>query len=254
MPSGVRIDGSRVTEEADVVIDDSFEDVPLAQLVGIPLKVKRCLVLPSLDEVDGRGGTNDSFGFRSMAKMMADPSTGFPPEPWNKAVGVQAATCQGPWPVLLAVRSDSLPFSPAEWEVLDDWLTTTTTIADAAVRRGKEVAHLYTPDAFRQHLLKAMSGALSNMRSPLSFMDIVCELQVRFPKGAKVKANSLSKEEVNGCVGTVTGTWDEEKQRVGVDFGQPHGLLSVKAVNLGPEETYEEFTRKKMAEYGLGSS
>eukprot|EP00929_Paragymnodinium_shiwhaense_P006358 TRINITY_DN10962_c0_g1_i3.p1 TRINITY_DN10962_c0_g1~~TRINITY_DN10962_c0_g1_i3.p1 ORF type:complete len:178 (+),score=22.73 TRINITY_DN10962_c0_g1_i3:62-595(+) len=177
MPSGVRIDGSRVTEEADVVIDDSFEDVPLAQLVGIPLKVKRCLVLPSLDEVDGRGGTNDSFGFRSMAKMMADPSTGFPPEPWNKAVGVQAATCQGPWPVLLAVRSDSLPFSPAEWEVLDDWLTTTT-----------------------------------------------------------------------------TGTWDEEKQRVGVDFGQPHGLLSVKAVNLGPEETYEEFTRKKMAEYGLGSS
>ena len=53
------------------------------------------------------------------------------------------------------------------------------------------------------------------------------------PQWAQVQAIGLSaKPELNGLVGTVI-KYDEPKLRVGVEFPQPFGLLSLKHTNLG---------------------
>ncbi len=48
-------------------------------------------------------------------------------------------------------------------------------------------------------------------------------------------ANLAAKPELNGRVGVVT-KYDEAKLRVGVEFAQPYGLLSLKHTNLAMVE------------------
>ena len=56
-------------------------------------------------------------------------------------------------------------------------------------------------------------------------------LAERLPVGARVEARDLKRAEINGRVGVVE-RHDEAKRRVGVRFGEPHGLLSIPARNL----------------------
>merc|ERR1740123_2984922 len=109
----------------------------------------------------------------------------------------------------------------------------------------------FTPEAFKRYICNQMSVALQNRKSPTAFLDLVPELDKRFPKGAKVEPQGLTKTELNGLVGTVAGRYDVLQGRVGIEFPAPHGVLSVRATCLEPEETYEEFSRRKMAEYGF---
>merc|ERR1719162_1317696 len=109
----------------------------------------------------------------------------------------------------------------------------------------------FTPDAFKLYICKSQSIALENKQNASAFLDLVPNLEMRFAKGAKVKPKGLKKEELNGVVGVVTGVYDEEQARVGVEFPKPHGVLSVKAISLGPELTYAEWSSKMAAEYGF---
>merc|ERR1712226_1271599 len=99
----------------------------------------------------------------------------------------------------------------------------------------------FTTDAFLRHLCEILPTLLENKRSPVAFFDLLPDLAMRFPKGSRVKACGLSKAELNGIIGEVAGRFDQEKLRVGVNFPEPHGLLSIKATCLGPEVSYSEW-------------
>jgi len=235
MPPGVRIEGAQVTEE-EVALDDAFEEVPFARLVGVPLSVKRLEHPP--------GGSPD-HKLNVATRLMVDPASGFALSHW------QSGGALGPLPPVLAARTDGCPFTGADWSVLDNYLCRTTDDAEACHRHGRCPPQRCTPEAFRRYVAEQMSTALMNKQSPTAFMDVVPDLDLRFPKGARVKARGLAKAELNGIVGEVTGRYEQENGRVGVKFPAPHGLLAVRAERLEPEETYSEWSRKMAAEYGF---
>eukprot|EP00930_Biecheleria_cincta_P033366 TRINITY_DN23114_c0_g1_i1.p1 TRINITY_DN23114_c0_g1~~TRINITY_DN23114_c0_g1_i1.p1 ORF type:complete len:230 (-),score=56.14 TRINITY_DN23114_c0_g1_i1:60-749(-) len=228
MVSGVRIDGATLSEE-ELAVSEDWEKASIPELLGVPLRMKRL----------SEGQSQDAKAPPCLAsRLITEPSSGMPPAAWRGALG----------PVL-AGRADGVAFTCDDCALLDEYISWCAEEAEKAVRRGKAAPQMFTPQAFLVYLQRAMSVALANRKSPTAFLDLEPELAFRFPKGAKVKPKGLTKAELNGTVGTVTGQYDKDKWRVGIQFPEPHGTLSVKAQNLEPEETYEEWSSKLGAEY-----
>lgn len=231
MVNGVRIDGSTLSGEELTAAED-WEEASIPQLLGVPLRMKRLS-----KESQGQ----DAKVPPCMAsKLMTDPSSGMPPTAWRGGA-------LGP---VLACRADGVAFTREECTLLDEYISWCAEESEKAARRGKAAPQMFTPQAFLVFLQKAMAVALANRKSPTAFLDLEPELAFRFPKGSKVKPKDLSKAELNGTVGIVTGVYDTAKGRVGIEFPEPHGILSVKAQNLEPDETYEEWSSKLVVEHG----
>lgn len=243
MPLGLRIEGSCIssTEDEEIALDESYGVVPIAELLGVPLRAKQLAARSTVGDPEKVASAS------GISRLMVDPSTGFAPENWR------SGGTHGPLPEVALVRSDGLPFTAVDWVALDSYLTAASDLAEAAHRRGRQPPpDQFTPAAFKMHLAKTLSVALQNRQASTAFLDLLPEVGFRFPKGSKVKATGLSKTELNGVAGVVTGRYDEEKRRVGVDFPEPHGVLSIRACNLVPAESQEEYSKRMLAEYDLG--
>merc|ERR1719464_1566758 len=110
MAPGVWIVGAKVEDE-EVVPDDSFEEVPFARLIGIPLSAKQLEHPP--------GGSPD-HQLNLATRLMVDLASGFPPPRW------QSGGALGPLPPVLVGRTDGRPFTGQDWTVFDDYLTRMT--------------------------------------------------------------------------------------------------------------------------------
>ncbi|CAE8661150.1 unnamed protein product [Polarella glacialis] len=253
MAPGVRITGSRVLDE-EVELDSDFQPAPIPRLLGVPLLVRRLVPTHSAAEevemLNKAVAASKAVEVEEVSPwLMADPNTGMPPVEWQDPW--QPGGALGPLTEVLVAREDQLPFTAEDWAVLDDYICSATELATAAYHRGKlPPPQKFTPEAFRVFVQREMSVALENRKAPIAFLDLVPELELRFPKGAKVKPRGLSRQELNGVVGVVT-RYETEKGRVGIQFPEPFGLLSLKARSLEPEETYAEWNRNVCSKYGF---
>ncbi|CAE8653233.1 unnamed protein product, partial [Polarella glacialis] len=114
----------------------------------------------------------------------------------------------GPAPPVVAARTDGVPFTPAGWALLDDFI-------DAMFSEGPHVVN-------RVDLLRFLRGA------QLALPDVSESLALQYPKNTQVMG--LTVAALNGVVGTVTGRY--ENGRVGVLFREPFGLKAVRPDNL----------------------
>ncbi|CAE8690833.1 unnamed protein product [Polarella glacialis] len=191
MVPGIRIVGSQV-RDCEVVLDGSFRPCPTAQAAGIPLFVKR----------DAFPGPESSLYL--SVRLMTEPRSGFAPMDW------QYGGIMGPAPAVVAARTDGVPFTPAGWEVLDNFI-------DAMFSDGPRLVN-------REDMLRFLSEA------QLALADVSESLALQYPKNAQVIPKGLTVAALNGVVGTVTGRY--ENGRVGVHFREPFGLKALRPDNL----------------------
>ncbi|KAL1496298.1 hypothetical protein AB1Y20_016260 [Prymnesium parvum] len=205
-----------VTEEMILVEAEGFEHVPTALRLGFPLMFKR------LHEVqDATGETLEPAQRIYIFSLMETPGLGLPIT-WNlngKATKL---------PPLLAVRSDGVPFTRQDWKCLTEFQR----YLEETYIQFERPWH-YTPADFKKWVRIFVNSQclMKTQEHPEAFADIDPCLDRRFPLGLRVKAVGVSKEELNGRVGTVE-KYDLARGRVGVLFAQPYGLLSLKAANL----------------------
>eukprot|EP00933_Yihiella_yeosuensis_P008588 TRINITY_DN114118_c0_g1_i1.p1 TRINITY_DN114118_c0_g1~~TRINITY_DN114118_c0_g1_i1.p1 ORF type:complete len:259 (+),score=57.58 TRINITY_DN114118_c0_g1_i1:36-779(+) len=235
MVLGIRIADSEISE-IEVDLDDDWDAAPIPALLGIPLRLKR------LGPTEGKSKQSASDAQR-FARLMTDPSTGFPAAAWR--VGGDS----DPLSDVLAARKDGHTFRGEDLALLDAFISKAHDKAVECHKRGKLPPDMFRPDAFKFFLQEEMSVALTNHKAPIAFLDVMPMLELRFPKGSKVKPQGLKKEELNGVLGTVVGRYDVESLRVGVEFSAPFGLLSIKAESLEPELTEKEWNQKVCKEY-----
>ena len=202
--AGVRIVGDTITA-ADVFVDSAFEPVPIACAVGLPIIVRR------------EQPTGDRYKRYAIVRMMSDPDVGVAHREWQ-----YGGAC-GPAPPVVAARKDGLPLTVDEWMLLDDF---EMAMLDPGPRRvlRKDLARF---------IADAMGGALRCGRPAHAFLDVVQALDVRYPKGARVRTRGLQTRALEGAVGVVEGRY--ERGRVGVLFPEPFGLKAVRPRNLLPE-------------------
>ena len=222
---GVRIDGEALADDR-VLLDDSFALSPVLELQGVPLVIKR---------LDGEVATAD-MGVASRTfvhKLMTCPSLGLPVL-WNDG--------SAPMPPLLVARGDGVAFGASDWSGLRDY-------HDAMELEGH-------PDFAKRLQDWSSSQPLCATRYAAGGPP---PLRLAFPVGVTVVAHGLSRAELNGMEGKATAAhafslhalvtrWrflrserqslpraltgvvakhDGNKQRVGVQYPPPHGLLSL---------------------------
>jgi len=198
-------------------LDNTFDFVPCALLLGIPLLFKR------LDL--GEGAEREELRYETkmyVYKLMTTPGLGLPLT-WNQN---GAGT---PLPPIAVCRSDGEPFTSQDWACLCEF-------HEYLDENYVAKEHLwYTNKAeFKKWAVIWVKGQChkKEVELPCAFPDIAPCLEDRFPLGMKVKAEGLAaKPELNGRVGVVT-KYDEARLRVGVEFAPPYGLLSLKHSNV----------------------
>ena len=195
--AGVRMDGEVATEE-QVLVDSRFVMSPVLERQGVPLLLKR---------LEGEASCDLSLETNTfLHKLMTHAEEGLPML-WNDAT-------TGQLPPLLIVRGDGVPFRAADWSALRE-------MHDAMEREGH-------PD-FSQRL---RDWSFSQPPTEARYeAEVTPPVRLCFPVGATVVAHGLSRAELNGVEGVVA-KHDTQKQRVGVDFLPPHGLLSLRPENL----------------------
>lgn len=151
---GVLIYGSNVTHAPRITIDDSFEAVPVARCAGIPLVVKR-QPHPS-SPVKLKSGQR-----HVIVRVMSDPDIGIADIPW------QYGGAFGPAPPVLAGRSDGVPFSVEEWNLMDDFEMAMLDTSDGPRRvTRKALCKLsFKHQCFPQHHYCARSTLLQRQAS-----------------------------------------------------------------------------------------
>ncbi|CAE8680267.1 unnamed protein product [Polarella glacialis] len=159
MVPGIRIVGSQVRDR-EVVLDGSFRPCPTAQAAGIPLVVRR----------DAFPGPESSLYL--SVRFMTEPRLGFAPMDW------QYGGIMGPAPAVVAARTDGVPFTPAGWEVLDDFIVAVFSGRSRLVNRGD--------------MLRFLSEA------QLALADVSESLALRYPKNAQVIPKGLTVAALNG--------------------------------------------------------
>ena len=205
-----------VSEDEILVEPDGFEHVPTALRLGFPLMFKRLH-----EEQEATGETLEPAQRIYIFGLMETPGLGLPIT-WN-VNGKETKL-----PPLHAIRSDGIPFTRQDWKCLTEFRR----YLEETVIEFERSWH-YTPDDFKKWVRIFVNGQCLNKEQehPEAFADIDPCLDRRFPLGLRVKAEGVSKEELNGRTGTVA-KYDISKGRVGVEFAQPFGLLSLKASNL----------------------
>ena len=155
-----------------------------------------------------------------VLRLMTDPEQGLSPL-WN---GGQP---RDPLPPILVARSDGKSFSKQNWDEIRDFFDTHMPQAWqlTAVDATASPLACFSEAAFLSSLTDwCYDKGYASISPEVSFAE-------RFPLGARVEAQGLRKEQLNSLVGTVVKL-DEARSRVGVDFGPPHGLLSIHTKNL----------------------
>ena len=211
-----------------------FEFVPVALLLGVPLMFKRLEL--GEDEEAVRYETK-----MYVYKIMTTPGLGLPIT-WNQN---GAGT---PLPPVLACRSDGLPFGKCDWACLcefHEYLDENYTLQEQLWYTNKAEFKKWVGIWVRSQCIKHEKGDQT-----CAFPEINPCFEHRFPIGLKVTATNLAaKPEINGRVGTVV-KYDEAKLRVGVEFAEPFGLLSLKHTNIDMADgTGEARSKMLMAKY-----
>lgn len=250
--------------EQDIKVDAlTFDFVPVALLLGVPLMFKRCEL--SEDEVEDLAQTaltpespatcnKEELRYETkmyVYKLMTTPGMGLPLT-WNQnGVGTKV-------PPVLAVRSDGLPFTRADWSCLcefHEYLDESYAAQEHLWYTNRAEFKKWVGIWVKSQCLKSEGGDQS-----CAFPEINPCFEHRFPVGLSVKAHNLAaKPELNGRVGTVV-KYDEAKLRIGVEFAQPFGLLSLKHTNLvladegqaRSKMLLSKYERKETSKRGLG--
>ena len=191
---GLRIVGSNIIPE-NIMFDSSFEKCPIAHAAGIPLYVKR-LPIP--------GVKSDNY---IIVRMMSEPAVGLAPMDWQYGA-------RGIAPPVLVVRSDQVPFTELDWEVLDDF---EIAMLDDGPRSVNRFDFLDFAELYDSH-------------DPSSKAIIM--LEALYPKGKLVKAiNLVARSDLNGCIGRIVGRY--KNGRVGVKFNNTvDNIVALKPENF----------------------
>ena len=222
--------------EEDITVDAlTFEFVPIALLLGVPLMFKRCEMSDEqvVDVASTALGASEPIMCNKeelryetkmyVYKLMTTPGLGLPLT-WNQnGEGTKL-------PPVLACRSDGQPFTRADWMCLCEFHE----YLDENYVSQEHLWYINKPEFKKWVGLWVKSKCLNSTGGDQScaFPEINPCFEHRFPVGLSVKAcNLAAKPEVNGRVGTVV-KYDEAKLRIGVEFAQPYGLLSLKHTNL----------------------
>lgn len=223
---GVRVDGEALADTR-VLLDDSFMLSPVLERQGVPLMVKR---------LDGEvaAADMDVAGRTFVHKLMTCPELGLPVL-WNDGAA--------PMPPLLVARGDGVPLAASDWSRL---------------RAYHDAMELEGHPNFAKRLRD-----WSSSQQPCATRYTAGgppPLRLAFAVGVTVVAHGLNRAELNGmegepttahafllhalatrwpCLGLarhsllpraltgVVSKHDARKQRVGVEYPPPHGLLSL---------------------------
>jgi hypothetical protein len=175
-------------------VDSSFERCPIAAAAGIPLFVKNLSVPGKQVENGGR---------YIIVRMMSEPTVGVAPLRWNFG-GIY-----GPAPPVLVARSDSVPFTIEDWNVLDDF---EMKMLDDGPR-----------SVTRQDFISFVKAG--------QYGDATVALEALFPEEKRVRAVGLKvNTKLNKRLGQSTGHY--AKGRVAVQFDGLDKVFGVKPGNL----------------------
>lgn len=208
---GVCVDRKNV-DNKEVHLDASFEKCPIAWALGIPLMVKRLPI--RRNEVCKAGDCE------IIVRFMGDPDSGLAPMDWQYGGQFEPA------PPVALDRSDEYEFTKDDWHLLNDFIC--DYYCEFPSRRANR-------SDFTSFVKNHMSTALINHERANAFLDVWEHLELRYPKGSKVKAAGLSSEAgrlLNGKVGVVNGRY--ENGRVGVLFPEPFMVKALKPRNINP--------------------
>ena len=195
--------------EEDIAVDKlTFEFVPVALLLGVPLMFKRLEMGEGEDAEEVRYETK-----MHCYKLMTTPSLGLPIT-WNQnGTGT-------PMPPVLACRSDGQPFTKADWaclcefhEYLDEEYVAQEQLWYTNKQEFKKWVGIWVKSQCLKHGEEAVAMAGSQGDPACAFPEINPCFEHRFPIGLSVKAKDLAaKPELNGRVGTVV-KYDGENGR-----------------------------------------
>lgn len=164
MVVGVRIVGSEV-EAADVVLGEHSEPCPIAEVVGLPVRVQR------------ESQTGMEHGFYRVVRGMTNPKHGVADFSWQ-----YGGMC-GPAPPVAVARSDGVAFHVEDWIALEDFLES-----------------FFDDDDYPTGLQRAGAAEFHKFLSaqiPPAFPDVL------FPIGHRVGAHGLQSRALNGKEGVV---------------------------------------------------
>jgi hypothetical protein len=204
---------------ATATLDAGFEFCPSVARYGFPLMLKREALA---GDGDGAALSDDELAAKMFVyRLMSTPSEGLSPL-WATVAADGARL-----PPLLVARADGAAFSLHDWSGLRSFFDRFAPMnahlaALTSSTPGPDMCG--TEEDFQAKLKAWCERGLRGDPRTQTLVD-------RFPAGARVEAQDLKKTELNSRVGTVE-QYDETRKRVGVQFGPPHGLLSIPAKNL----------------------
>ena len=213
----------------------TFDYVPIPLLLGIPLRFKRLLDVPT----EGEDAEELRYETKMYVyKLMTTPGLGLPLT-WNQnGSGTKL-------PPVLACRSDGVPFTQDDWACLCEFHE----YLDENYVEKEQLWYINKPEFKKWVGIWTRAMCLkSDKANPYAFAEIAPCFEHRFPIGIQVRANGLKKAELNGRLGTVK-RYDEEQLRVGVEFAAPFGLLSLKHTNLEMADGGAERSKMLLAKY-----
>lgn len=196
---GVEIVGDRIFLARGIplraaAVNGPDEDCPIAVAAGIPLRVRR------------KAATGQHFNRFRICRMMSDPRLGLAPMSW------QYGGALAPAPPVLMFRSDAVPFTIADFELLDDFEMAMLDDGPRSVSRQDWVKWCVVSSGVRGCPLK---------------------IEVKYPEGTRVRVTGLqSAPELNGSEVLVAGGANYTAERVGVRLPEPYGLRALKLQNI----------------------
>lgn len=198
---GVEVVGDRVFPALGIPLraprgngEGKDEDCPIAVAAGIPLRVRR------------KPATGQHFNMFRIVRMMSEPQTGMAPMSWQYGGSLPPA------PPVLLFRTDGVPFTVQDYDLLDDFETAMLDDGPRGVSRTDWIDWCPTFSGVRNCPLK---------------------IELKYPKGKKVRLKGLQgAPDLNGSEGVVAGGGSYTTERVGVQLPQPHGLKAVKLDNI----------------------
>lgn len=204
---GVEVVGDQVFVAKGIYLQgkEAAKDEPcrIAVAAGIPVCVRR----------------KTPTGFRHhryrIVRIMSDPRSGLAPSSW------QYGGMLGPAPPVLMFRTDGVPFTPVDFEVLDDFEMAMLDDGPRSVTRESWTRWCpsYRPryGVWNTHAFDAC---------PIMFQTV-------FSAGKEVRVKGLQNAaELNGVTGVVAGGSHYTRDRVGVHLPEPHGLKALKPANI----------------------
>ncbi len=213
----LRVQPGEAPMPINTTLDTGFDFCPRLAACGFPLMLKRELAPPDGATAPSQPSLADKL---FILRLMTAPGGGLSPL-WQFNPSDRL-------PPLIAARADGRPLEPAHWVALREFYDT----------RAPQAWQLNAIDAvsspYECRSDEEFQVALEEWCRERGFQpppDMPSTLAERFPVGARVEVQGLRREELNSLVGSVAQL-DAERGRVGIDLGQPLGVLSIHPKNL----------------------